>query len=329
MNNIKTQNITFWTKNVPGIDDVSRGAGDQPAFYETVDAIRFRNEPYLQPLLDRFVQKGDATLEIGFGLGTDLRYFARKGACVTGMDYSPENARLATKGFSVMNLPGRAISGDAECLPFPDNSFDAIYSWGCLHHTPDTEKTIREVHRAVRPGGRVMVMLYHKGYQYLALLFSYVVGFKWLRMPLQEHLSRGYDQTPLSRMFSRPELCRLFKDFKGIEITVVTFGGIQYHPVLKYVWRVLNALPFLMRRWGSFAVITCVKAGENDRLGKAPDPVCSLCHSPLQSHNNTALRCVNPKCGKTFPIYAERVPVLHPDGEDLLARLHTSVGKLT
>src|SRR6185312_8029573 len=64
--------------------------------------------------------------------------------------------------FELFNLPGTFHVADAERLDFPDNSFDIVYSHGVLHHTPDTAGAIREVHRVLRPGGRALVMLYHR-----------------------------------------------------------------------------------------------------------------------------------------------------------------------
>ena len=63
-------------------------------------------------------------------MGSELRTFSRVGLKVTGLDYSPENAHRSKIGLEVFNLQGRVVAGDAECLPFLDESFDLVYSWG-------------------------------------------------------------------------------------------------------------------------------------------------------------------------------------------------------
>src|SRR5207245_4997879 len=64
---------------------------------------------------------------------------------------------------------------DAENLDFNDNSFDLVYSHGVLHHTPDTARAVREIHRVLRPGGRAVVMLYHRN------SYNYRVNIRGLR----------------------------------------------------------------------------------------------------------------------------------------------------
>jgi SAM-dependent methyltransferase len=54
------------------------------------------------------------------------------------------------------------VQGDATALPIASASVDFVYSNGVLHHIPDTAGAVREIHRILRPGGRCLVMLYHR-----------------------------------------------------------------------------------------------------------------------------------------------------------------------
>ena len=47
-------------------------------------------------------------------------------------------------------------------MPIKDNSYDYVYSFGVLHHAANTEKTIDEVYRVLRPSGEAKIMLYHR-----------------------------------------------------------------------------------------------------------------------------------------------------------------------
>jgi ubiquinone/menaquinone biosynthesis C-methylase UbiE len=80
----------------------------------------------------------------------------------TGVDLTDAAVSLAKRRFELFQLPGTFHVADAERLDFPDNSFDLVYSHGVLHHTPDTAAAVREIHRVLRPGGKAVVMLYHR-----------------------------------------------------------------------------------------------------------------------------------------------------------------------
>ncbi|WP_139094312.1 class I SAM-dependent methyltransferase, partial [Acinetobacter baumannii] len=64
--------------------------------------------------------------------------------------------RLAVYGLTAKELK----VGNAESLPYPDGSFDLVYSWGVIHHSPDTEKCLSEISRVARKGAPVKVMVY-------------------------------------------------------------------------------------------------------------------------------------------------------------------------
>lgn len=253
----KIQN--FWTENVPGLDLVSeKYSPEQREFYTEVDEFRYRYDSYIVPLLDSFAEKGKLILEIGCGMGTDSRHISRRQADIVSLDLSFNNVDFTLKGMHLLNLTGMGVCADAENLPFKDNAFDVVYSFGVLHHTPDTQKAINEIYRVLKPNGKCVTMLYHKGYAYYVLLMLH--GYKrLLGIYDQDRLMSKYDKTPLSRLYSRREINVMFRGFRDIDISITTFGAIQAHPILKYIHFLFNKSKFLMQHFGSFIIIKSKK----------------------------------------------------------------------
>lgn len=151
----------WWNGRPCGIA-VSREPIGSRTFFDDVTRHRYLQEPHI-PEVARFGDwAGQHVLEIGCGLGTDLTQFARAGARCVGIDLTPRAVELCERHFAVHRLSGRFSVGDAENLAFGDQTFDLVYSHGVLHHTPDTERAIDEVHRVLKPGGTAIVMLYHR-----------------------------------------------------------------------------------------------------------------------------------------------------------------------
>lgn len=254
---LKKQIQTYWSENVPGLAEAMKefelGTVD---FYESVDSCRYRNESYIPPLLDSVVESGKKVLEIGFGLGTDLRYFSKKGMNAFGVDLSFSNALLTNKGFAVAGLKGKALTADAENLPFKNESFDLAYSCGVLHHTPDTRKAIEEIYRVLKKEGKILIMLYHKGLAYRWISLQYLLRKLYGdRTSKEDLITKKYDHTPLSKMYSKNEARAMFAKFKNVEISIVTFGGVKENKKLWWIYYLLNTFPFLMNKLGTFLVM--------------------------------------------------------------------------
>ncbi|HSO75755.1 MAG TPA: methyltransferase domain-containing protein [Blastocatellia bacterium] len=136
-------------------------------YFDAIERYRYGSyAPWMKSAIgfERFA--GKRVLEVGCGTGTDLVQFARAGARVTGLDLTPRSIEIARLRFEVYELAGQFAIGDCEHLSFPDSSFDAVYSFGVLHHTPDTSRAIREIYRVLHPGGTAIVMLYHRASLY-------------------------------------------------------------------------------------------------------------------------------------------------------------------
>lgn len=237
----------YWTKNVPGIDKGWGYTPEELGFYTQVDCDRYRYDSYIPDLLDEIALPGKKILEIGCGLGTDTRLMASLGANVISIDLSLGNVMLTNKGMMLSGYPPQAYIGDAEQLEFPENSFDAVYSFGVLHHTPNTGRAIEEIRRVLKPGGKAIIMLYHKGWAWWYLLFRY----GWW----DKHYMNHYDNTPLTKMYSKREIRYLFDRYYKVDIEIRTFGGSQRVWYGRIIYNILNSSKFLMNRFGSFAII--------------------------------------------------------------------------
>ncbi len=141
----------------------TRGASpaERRAFFDEIERDRYAWEPYIKPFARFERGRGLKVLEVGVGAGTDFINWVRNGAVATGVDLTPEGVALTRERLALEGLTAEVQVADAENLPFPDASFDLVYSYGVLHHSPDTRRAVREVHRVLKPGGTALIMVYH------------------------------------------------------------------------------------------------------------------------------------------------------------------------
>ncbi|PYJ96219.1 MAG: hypothetical protein DME23_21425 [Verrucomicrobia bacterium] len=151
----------FWSTEACGTHFV-RSYADKKDFYAKFREYRYRTEWHI-PLLVPFADgRGKTVLEIGIGNGADGAMWAMNGAVYTGVDLTDAALEATCNHFEVLGLPGTFRKGNAEQLDFPDASFDIVYSHGVLMCTPNMQAALEEIHRVLKPNGRVIVMLYHK-----------------------------------------------------------------------------------------------------------------------------------------------------------------------
>ena len=164
--------------------------------------------------------RGLDVLEIGCGVGTDTVRFARSGARVTAVDLSETAVALTAERLADEGLEGDVREADAESLPFTDDSFDLVYSWGVLHHTPDTARAIREVERVLRPAGEARIMLYNSRSFFAAGVWARAVFRSRRALSPAEALATGLE-SPGTKAYTRDEVRALFDPFPTVEIATV------------------------------------------------------------------------------------------------------------
>ncbi|MGO8864041.1 MAG: class I SAM-dependent methyltransferase [Acidimicrobiales bacterium] len=155
----------FWQTHPCG-DHLSGGLnerfrGDHAAFFATYDADRYRLERHIPRCLDELDVRGKRVLEIGLGQGAESEGLIRRGARWTGMDVTDEAVRRVSLRLELFGLPYEEVTrGSATAIPLPDQSVDLVFSHGVLHHVPDIAAAQSEIARVLRPGGRLVAMIY-------------------------------------------------------------------------------------------------------------------------------------------------------------------------
>jgi len=215
----------FWNAASCGEDLYLKS--DERQEYERQAAKRYELEPYIVPFADFSAARDRDVLEIGVGLDADHQRFAEASARLTGVDLTERAVAHTQERLAERGLQSRLMTADAEELPFDDASFDIVYSWGVLHHSPNTPKAIDEVWRVLRPGGSARIMIYHA--------HSMVGYMLWLRYALltgkpQRSLADIYAQhleSPGTKAYTVEEAQHLFTRFSHCAIeTLLTHGDL-------------------------------------------------------------------------------------------------------
>lgn len=238
--------------------------------YQAQARERYRLEPYIENFAQFAQASGQRVLEIGVGLGADHQRFAEAGAQLSGIDLTSRAVEHTRKRLKCFGLPADVSVGDAEHLAFPDGEFDVVYSWGVIHHSPNTQRAVREIHRVLKAGGQARVMIYHTWSMVGLMLWARyaALGLKpWLS--LADIYSR-YLESPGTKAYTLKEARQLFSEFSDVKIEIVlTHGDLldsdagQRHrgvllSVAKHLWP-RNVIRRLLPKAGLFMLIQARK----------------------------------------------------------------------
>lgn len=177
---ISTQNAEFWDELCGSQMGASLGISDSsPASLKKFDDWYFEYYPYLFDHIPFAGLGGLDVLEIGLGYGTVSQRLAEAGANYQGLDIAAGPVSMVNHRLNQMRLPGRAVQGSILDPPFEPGSFDAVVAIGCLHHTGDLKGAVDQCWRLLKPGGKLVFMVYY-AYSYRRWRQAPEVTFEYL-----------------------------------------------------------------------------------------------------------------------------------------------------
>jgi SAM-dependent methyltransferase len=252
-------------------------------FFNDSEIEKIGND-YFDIVTSQMMNKGSTVLDVGCGSGRWIKYVADKVRFVEGID--PSNSVYTAANFLNPNTNVRITHSSIDTLPFPDSSFDFVYSLGVLHHIPETKKAMQKCVEKLKPGGAFLIYLYYN-LDNRGFLFKFI-------FTLSNLIRFFVSKLPSSvKMF--------FCDFLTISL---------YYPFIM-LSHLLSAIPFLKKfshkiplswyRGKSFKII------RNDSLDRFGTPL-------EQRFSKIEIEYMMKECGLENILFSEKEPFWHAVG---------------
>ncbi|TSA16731.1 methyltransferase domain-containing protein [bacterium] len=255
---------------------------------EGLERWRRESHPWLESFAGYERHSAQLMLEVGCGQGLCTYRFAENGANVVALDLSFDSIVLAQKRLRRKGLSDKVdlVLGNAQSLPFLDDRFDFVYSFGVIHHSPDTAACVREIARVVKSGSFVLVMYYYtwsltKLIEASARLanrvLTWVTGDEQAFLKLARRMLGGYADkhtaqflktgkaatlhAPVIHTYSRRQTLAMFTaaGFTNIQFALTHLSEEVAFVLSKL--RMSSLIPILARRVGWDLITTATKRG--------------------------------------------------------------------
>jgi 2-polyprenyl-3-methyl-5-hydroxy-6-metoxy-1,4-benzoquinol methylase len=233
-------------------------------YFEEVTKRKYLVEPHIIDFADFQKYSGKRVLEVGCGIGTAAQSFIENGAIYYGCDLTDVSVEIAKKRLELFQLDGTVFTANIEkvedLMPVANIQFDLIYSFGVLHHTPDTEKAIHNIWNMLKPGGEFKLMMYAKN------------SLKYFEITDGLDQYEAQNGVPIAKVYTHDDIYDLLRDFENIQIKQTHIFPYKIEEYKNYVYEkkdYFKCMPddlfqCLEKNLGWHLCITCQKRAKPD-----------------------------------------------------------------
>lgn len=227
--NLKLQVRSFWEKETCGTNpSITEDAEHYTKeWFKKIEDYRYFVEPFIFSFAQFTLHYGKKVLEIGVGAGTDHLQWARAGCKLWGVDITNAAIETTRKHLELYGLTSNLQRQDAEELPYEDNFFDIVYSWGVIHHTENPENMVKEIYRVLKPGGLFIGMMYNQHSIVAFKLWIKYALFKGKPMRSFKNVIFHHMESLGTKAYTTKELKLLFREFT----TIITIPILTQHDI--------------------------------------------------------------------------------------------------
>lgn len=230
---------TFWNKRPCNIRHSTKEIGTKE-YFDEVERRKYFVEPHIIDFAEFEKWKGKKVLEIGCGIGTDTINFARAGAILTSVDISEESLKIAKQRASLFGLENiKFYQANAEELSkyVPIETYDLVYSFGVIHHTPNPENVMDEIKKYIGKDSELRIMMYHKySYKVFWILLKYGYQTFWNIEKIVAKYAEAQIGCPVAYIYSRKTIAELLKDYKITDINIDHIFPYKIKDYVKYTY---------------------------------------------------------------------------------------------
>ena len=172
--------------------------------------LRYTNEPEILKFADFNSLNGLNVLEVGYGLGSDAVLISKSAKNYCGVDLSEISYEVTARRLKLYGLENTHLKvGSSTKLDYKEGTFDFVYSWGVVHHSGNIKKSLKEIFRVLKKGGRSKIMVYNKDSLIVFIYWLYysVKEFNFKRT--REEIIANNIESPGTLILSKKELIKL------------------------------------------------------------------------------------------------------------------------